>query len=272
MGEEQRPLPCLPISHSEQKLRLWLSKFLWNAWIIVTDNIYWAFTRFPTPCLSTSHALSQFYIMDSIIFLLFQKKKLKQEMVRQYAHSHVVSMLLNQSLKPVVSLLANHCPRHLFAACSTTPLLSTSWLLLIVQVSAKDSSSGRLPLTTLSQVLPPCKSLSQHPPLHPITTCNYLLRCSLAALPTRIQAPWIASIIHIVYPQGLAQCLLSKVGMSRGALPSLHTVQTTTPDPEKASMPHIWGWSGRKGKEQCPFVYSVTVLWAPNQLSILGNI
>lgn len=114
-------------------------------------------------------------------FPALQKKKLKQEMVRQYAQSHVFSMLLNQSLKPVVSLLANHCTRHLFAACSTAPLLSTSWLLLIVQVSAKDNSSGRLPLTTLSQVLPLCQSLSQHP-LHPITTCNYLLRCSLGCL------------------------------------------------------------------------------------------
>lgn len=266
MGEKQRPLSCLPISHSEQKLRLCLSKFLWNAWIIVTDNIYWAFTRFPAPCISTSHALSQFYIMDSIIFLLFQKKKLKQEMIRQYARSHVVSMPLNQSLKPVVSLLANHCPRHLFPACSTAPVLSTSWLLLIVQVSAKDNSWGRLPLTTLFQVLPPCHSLSQHPPLHPITTCNYLLRCSLAALPTRIQAPWIASIIHILYPQGLAQCLLSKVGMSRGAL------QNITPDPEKVLMPHVWGWSRRERKEQYAFMHLVTVLWAPSSWAYLEHV
>ena len=270
MGEEQRPLPCLPISHSEQKLRLRLSKFLWNARIIVSDNIYWAFTRLPAPCISTSHALSQFYIMDSIIFLLFQKKKLKQEMVRQYAQSHVFSMLLNQSLKPVVSLLANHCPRHLFAACSTTPLLSTSWLLLIVQVSAKDNSSGRLPW-------PPCPRCCHPASLYPSIHCTpspHAIICwgvLLAALPTRIQAPWIASIIHILYHQGLAQCLLSKVGMSRGALPPLHSAEHYTRLRKSLDAPCL-RLEQEGGKGTVSFRVFSHCLMSTYQLSILGTI
>ena len=146
--------------------------------------------------------------MDSDIFLLFQKEKLKQEMVRQHAKIHAVSTLLNQDLKPVVtvSLPATYpgtsplspCP------CSSLPAAplpashsSPSQLFLIVQVLAKGTSLGKFPLTTVSKVLPPCpQSLSQHPSLHPVTAQNYLLRYSLALLTIRI-----ASIIYYFVPR-----------------------------------------------------------------------
>lgn len=42
-----------------------------------------------------------------------------------------------------------------------------------------------------------------------------------------------------LHPRVPAQCLLSEVVMSKGALPQLHTVQNTKADQGRAPLPHV---------------------------------
>lgn len=156
--------------------------------------------------------------MDSDIFLLFQKEKLKQEMVRQHAKIHAVSTLLNQDLKPVVTVsLPATYP-------GTSPLES---LPLLLSACSSPPRLPQFPLPTLSH----CSGFSQRhllreiPPDHSIQGAATLPTVSL---PAPFSAPchctelfaalFLGSFDHkncinylLLCPQGLTQCLFSKL-------------------------------------------------------------